>query len=57
MTLDLLNAFIQTRMSPKEVGEQIIMKIRGILVNWLIDIDPLTYSFYVVIEKGEKFFI
>ena len=54
MTLDVPNAFIQTGMPPKKVEEQIIMKVRGVLVDWLVEINPLTYSPYVVIERGEK---
>ena len=54
MTLDVPNAFIQTGMQPKARGDCIIMKIRGVLVDWLLEIDPLTYSSYVVIKRGEK---
>ena len=54
MSLNVPNAFIQTGMPPKTVGKRIIMKVRGILVDWLLEIDPLAYSSYVVIERGEK---
>lgn len=30
------------------------MKIQGKLVDWILDLDPRTYSSYVVIEKGVK---
>ena len=30
------------------------MKIRGKLVDWLLELDPGTYSSYVVYEKGVK---
>ena len=54
MTVDIPNAFIQTGMPPRKIGEQIIMKVRGVLVDWLVKINPLTYSPYVVIERGKK---
>ena len=54
MSMDVPNAFIQTGLSPKAKCDRIIMKIRGALVDWLVELDPLTYSPYVVIERGEK---
>ena len=55
MTLDVPNAFIQTGILVKRKGERIIMKIRGKLVDWLLKLDPGTYSSYVVFEKRLKF--
>ena len=54
MSLDIPNAFIQTGMPQKERGERIIMKVRGKLVEWLVDLDPITYLNMVVIERGVK---
>ena len=34
MTIDTPNAFVQTDMPAKDVGERIAMKIRGKLVEW-----------------------
>ena len=52
MSLDIPNAFVQTDMPEKEVGERIIMKVRGKLVEWLIELDPLRYESKVVYENG-----
>ena len=30
------------------------MKIRGVLVDWLVEFDPAAYSPYVVYENGKK---
>ena len=49
LSMDVPNAFIQTIMPPKEDGERIIMKIRGKLVDWLVEIEPTAYLFLVVI--------
>jgi hypothetical protein len=46
MTLDIPNVFVQT-LIPKS-GEKIIMKIRGGLVNILIEICPGIYDDYVI---------
>ena len=54
ITLDIPNAFIQTKTPKKEVGERIMMKIRGRLVDWLVDMSPTAYKDYVVIENGQK---
>ena len=42
ISLDILNAFIQTGIPEKEKGERIIMKVRGKLVDWLLQLDPNT---------------
>jgi len=54
MSLDIPNAFIQTGMPQKERGERIIMKVSGKLVDWLVDLDSITYLNMVVIKKGVK---
>ena len=41
-------------MPQKERGERIIMKVRGKLVDWLVDLDSITYLNMVVIKKGVK---
>ena len=54
MTLDIPNAFVQTEVPQKKGDEKIIMKIRGSLVDMLLEISPGTYEDYVVYEKGQK---
>ena len=54
MTSDVPNAFIQTDVHAKEVGERVIMKIHGKLVDWLVDLDPGKYENLVVIENHQK---
>ena len=50
ITLDISNAFIQT----KHTSKTIHMKIRGELVDILVSIDPTTYEDYVTYENGKK---
>jgi hypothetical protein len=40
MTADIPNAFVQTRIDEKEVGERIIMMICGLLVDMLSELSP-----------------
>ena len=54
MTLDIPNAYIQVEVPVKEVGDRIVMKVRGDLVEWLCDIDPTSYVSFVVMERGVK---
>ena len=54
MSMDIPNAFVQTDMPQKKVGERIIMKVRGMLVEWLVELDPLRYQDKVVYENGNK---
>ena len=54
MTLDVPNAFVQTIVPYKEGDEKIIMKIRGHLVDMLLEISPETYKDYVTYENGKK---
>jgi len=52
MTLDVPNAFVQTPIPKK--GEKIIMKIRGQLVDILVEMCPEIYAPYVVHEGKHK---
>jgi hypothetical protein len=54
MTADIPNAFVQTSLGEKPVGERITMKIRGPLVDMLIEMSPETYSEYVVYEGPKR---
>jgi len=54
MTADIPNAFVQVDIDEKEKWEQIIMKIRGLLVNMLTELSPETYEKYVVYEGNNK---
>ena len=54
MSVDIPNAFIQTQMPDIEKGEErTTMKITGILVNYLLELDP-TYRKYIVMENGRR---
>lgn len=52
MTLDVPNAFIQTDIP--ETDERIVMKIRGPLVDLLVEMSPETHTNYVVREGKQK---
>lgn len=54
MSLGIPNAFIQAKVPKKPRGEQIVMKIRGVLVDWLVEMDPHQYAPFVVYEDGKK---
>jgi len=54
MTCDIPNAFVQTEIKNQEIGERIIMKIRGTLLEILIEIYPEKYSEYIVEEDGRR---
>ena len=55
MSADIPNAFIQANMPETKDGEErVIMKITGVLVELLLEIDPGKYGSFVVFEKGEK---
>ena len=54
MTADIPNAFVQTEVEKKEVGQRIVMKIRGPLVDMLVELSPETYADYVVYEGKSK---
>jgi len=52
MTADIPNAFVQTEVDPDD--GVILMKIRGDMVDYLVEIDPLRYADYVTIENNKK---
>ena len=54
MTSDVLKAFIQTDAPVKGIGERVIMKICGKLVDYLVELDPVEYENLVVIENHQK---
>ena len=54
MTIDIPNAYIQASVPEEKKGERTIMKIRGLLVDWLCEIDPPSYLPFVVYENGVK---
>ena len=55
MTADVLNAFIQTVMpKPKEGEARVMMKITGVLVDMLVQLDPALYGPYAVFENNRK---
>ena len=54
MSLDVPNAFIQTLMPSGEDDERVFMKITGVLVDMLVQVDPARYGPYVVYENGRK---
>ena len=54
MSADIPNAFIQTLMPEvKEGEERVTMKITGLLVDYMIEIDP-SYRDYIVMENGKR---
>ena len=53
-TVDIPNAFMQTETPQEDGKERIILKIRGQLVDMLVNIDPGTYAPFVTYERGEK---
>jgi hypothetical protein len=55
MTCDIPNAFIQALMPEIKTGEeQVMIKIRGMLVNMLVKLNLELYRPYVVYEKTRK---
>jgi hypothetical protein len=52
LTVDIPNAFVQTDLDIKK--EQVIRKIRGILLDMLVDVNPKCYCNYVVYERKNK---
>jgi hypothetical protein len=52
MTCDIPNAFIQALLPKTDPGEdRVVMKITGVLVDMLVDINPELYGPAVVLEK------
>ena len=54
MYMDIPNAFIQAGIPKREKGDRIIMKIRGQLVDWVVELSSGTYKDHMVIENGIK---
>jgi hypothetical protein len=55
MTTDIPNAFIQAEMPKIENGsERVMMKITGVLVDLLLDLNPSLYGSKIVLENGRK---
>ena len=55
MSADVPNAFIQTEIPEIKTGEErVMMKITGVLVVLLIQLDPQLYGSHVVYEKERK---
>ncbi len=55
MTSDIPNAFIQAEMKEVNDGdERVMMKITGVLVDMLVELNPQLYGPYVVYEKRGK---
>ncbi len=55
MSADVPNAFIQAFLPDIKDGEErVIMKITGVLVDLLVEMEPETYGPYVVYENGQK---
>ena len=55
MCADIPNAFIQADMPTVEDGdEKVVMKITGVLVDMLTQLNPELYGPYVVYERGRK---
>jgi hypothetical protein len=52
MTVDIPNAFVQTKLDNNQ--DKVIMKIRGILVDMLIEINPEMYRSYIVYEGNNR---
>ena len=55
MMADVPNAFVQTRIPKTKDGEdRIIMKITGVLVDYLVEIALEVYGKYVVFQNSKK---
>jgi hypothetical protein len=55
MTCNIPNAFIQALMPEvKDGNERVMMKITGVLVDMLVELNPELYGPYVVYEKNRK---
>ena len=55
MTLDIPNAFVQTAVPQGKTDEEIIMKIRGTLVDMLIDICPGNTNNLTSTKENKKY--
>ena len=55
MTCNILNAFIQALMPEvKDGDERVMMKITGVLVDMLVELNPELYGPYVVYERNRR---
>ena len=55
MSCDIPNAFIQAEMPDVSDGsEKVIMKITGVLVDILVQLNPNEYRKFIVYESGKK---
>ena len=55
MMADVPNAFIQTVMpKPKDGQARVMMKITGVLVDMLVQLDPALYGLYIIFENNRK---
>jgi hypothetical protein len=55
MTCNILNAFIQALLLKKDPGEdRVVMKVTGVLVDMLVNINPKLYGPAVVLENRKK---
>jgi hypothetical protein len=55
MTCNIPNAFIQAYLPKKEPGEdRVVMKITGVLVDMLVNINPESYGLAVVLGNQKK---
>ena len=54
MSLDIPNAYIQACVPKQPKGNRVVMKVRGQLVDWLVELDPASYLPFVVYERGVK---
>ena len=53
-TVDIPNAFIQTEVKTKDGEDRVIMKITGVLIDMLVQMNPELYGPCVIYEKGRK---
>ena len=51
---DIPNAFIQAHVPESPDGERIVMKIWGILVDWLVELDRTVYLEDIVYRNWKK---
>ena len=54
MSIHVPNTFIQVHMPLPKGGERVIMKFRGRLVEWLVELDPTSYASKVVLEGKSR---
>jgi hypothetical protein len=54
MTTNIPNDFVQTSAELTKDGQRIIMKIRGALVDMLVELDSHTYKEHVSFKNGSK---